>query len=332
MKNQAEFIRYLESRKADVSQIALSLEVVDGFERYLGQTHLPFPPEDPMELTRFSELAIAGKTDAFDRLVALARYCRFQGYTAGLTHVLTLLGTSGVLESIEERAKALLGDEVSELRLETLEKPPLGSGYDRFPEAIRQLLERFEAKLSTQTCHRILAGNHHKLPLSHFEEDKRVYAEQGIDGYLKWRHQSMLHSMEESVRNQTVWYEQVITPEVLEFVSRNQEIQSGVRDGNTVYVTKIPYHPGAYLTETDPLKKRHLACHCPFVRNAILDPDKPVSDTWCYCTGGYEKLPFDVIFGRDLDVEVLETVLGGSLRCRFAITLPESAVPGASPV
>jgi hypothetical protein len=43
----------------------------------------------------------------------------------------------------------------------------------------------------------------------------------------------------------------------------------------------------------------------------------------CNCSAGYEKLPWDVILGEPVKVEVLESVLAGNNRCLFAITIPK---------
>jgi len=119
-----------------------------------------------------------------------------------------------------------------------------------------------------------------------------------------------------------IWFEQKITPEVLEFVKNNQEICTGVRLDNWIYLTKIPYAPSQYLEETDSTMKRYYACHCPLVRSSFLDKKIDIPDVFCYCSAGYEKLRFDVIFEEPVEVEVIESVLKGDIRCRFAIRIP----------
>lgn len=43
----------------------------------------------------------------------------------------------------------------------------------------------------------------------------------------------------------------------------------------------------------------------------------------CHCSAGFTKLPWDVIFQEDTEVEVLETVLGGGERCVFSMRIPK---------
>ena len=108
----------------------------------------------------------------------------------------------------------------------------------------------------------------------------------------------------------------------------NQELLSGVRQGDRIYMTKIPYAPKDWLVEKDPLRRRYLACHCPLARESIISGRERVSGTWCYCSAGFEKLLFDVVFGEEVEAEVLESVLAGDGRCRFAITIPEKYLKG----
>jgi hypothetical protein len=80
-----------------------------------------------------------------------------------------------------------------------------------------------------------------------------------------------------------------------------------------------------FLAETDPTLKRYYACHCPWVREAIKSGDVPLFPDFCYCSAGFHKKPWEVIFRRPLRADVLESVLRGGSRCRFAIHLPDEA-------
>ena len=51
--------------------------------------------------------------------------------------------------------------------------------------------------------------------------------------------------------------------------------------------------------------------------------DAAVPPVFCNCSAAFSKKPWEVIFGQPLKAEVLETILQGDSRCRFAIHLPE---------
>jgi hypothetical protein len=59
-------------------------------------------------------------------------------------------------------------------------------------------------------------------------------------------------------------------------------------------------------------------CLCPTVeaQNA-----KTITPTYCWCSVGYVKEMHDRVFGRPVNVELVQSVLMGQKRCRFRITL-----------
>jgi len=124
-------------------------------------------------------------------------------------------------------------------------------------------------------------------------------------------------------REGELFFAQEITDEVVAFVKQEQDFESGVREANIIYVSKIPYNAKRYLAENDPTLKRYYACHCPWAREAIKNEDVLLNAVFCNFSGGYHKKPWEVIFGQTLQVEVLKSALKGDLRCRFAIHLPE---------
>lgn len=52
-------------------------------------------------------------------------------------------------------------------------------------------------------------------------------------------------------------------------------------------------------------------CYCSCVKRI----DKRLPELWCYCTLGYTKKMFEHVFGREVDVELMESVKTGGSRC-----------------
>ena len=94
-----------------------------------------------------------------------------------------------------------------------------------------------------------------------------------------------------------------------------------VREGSTIIETKQPARPQAYADAADPREKRAAACFCPIVRQAIL-ADADLSATWCHCGAGWFTQLWGGIFGQAVQVDVVETVLDGSERCVFRVSIP----------
>ena len=55
---------------------------------------------------------------------------------------------------------------------------------------------------------------------------------------------------------------------------------------------------------------------------AANESDEPVSPEFCRCSAGFVAQMWEKAFDCALEVEVLETALGGADRCRFAIRIP----------
>jgi hypothetical protein len=108
---------------------------------------------------------------------------------------------------------------------------------------------------------------------------------------------------------------------VKEVVNRGWGL-AGVRKGDTIIATKIPKSGSLveYFEETDPDRKRRLYCHCPIVRDSI-GADPSISATYCYCGAGFYKAIWEYILEEPVDVDVLESVLGGGDVCRIAVRL-----------
>jgi len=186
------------------------------------------------------------------------------------------------------------------------------------------IIDRLNTELPNVTCKKILTWNYHRIPTESFKEKKdRFEKSDTIDEYLMNEHKTFIEELKSCIKEEKLWYEQKITPAVLRFVQNNQEICTGVRQSNKIYLTKIPYDPKQYLEENDPNLKSYYACHCPLVRSALLEGKIKISPNFCYCSSGYEKLVFDVIFEESVEVDLLESVLNGDNRCRFAIKIPK---------
>ncbi len=93
------------------------------------------------------------------------------------------------------------------------------------------------------------------------------------------------------------------------------------REGNVIYVTKIPHDPKGFQEAKDAAHKRASYCHCALIRPAILN-GTPVSSTFCLCGSGWYKSLWEGVLGKPVRVEIVEAVGQGAERCTFAIHLP----------
>ena len=324
---EKEFREYLREREQGDAQIEKDVEAVRGFEGELEAEGNAIESATLDDLREYLALLVSRRENSLDRLVALARYFYATDRNDLYIYFTSILGGRTVLPSISARLESLVDEETMKRVFDGVEMPPLGSPPENIPYVTQRLMERLQEELPPEIYRRVLAGNHHRIPLEAFDGLKKLYEEsESIDEFLRKRHGRAVADLEEHLAEGKVWYEQEITPRVVEFVRGNQEVLGGVRRGDKIYFTKIPYDPDAYLGEEDPVMKRYHACHCPLARSSIITGEPEVSPEWCYCSGGYGKLPFETVFGEKLDVELLESVLAGDPRCRFAVTMPEGKV------
>lgn len=290
---------------------------------------------DAVDLQRLSDLTpqqldghiiIWRDTPEFTQEVFLgvARYMRLMQFNQQYVHLLKYWGGVGVIDSILTQLTEQEGQEMAQTLKDTLNLPKFGQTPEELPIPTQQFIEALESLLPKDRLISVMAGNHHGIPREVFLEEKAFYeAAHSLDAYLADLQVRKIAELQHHCDTQTVWYEQTITQAVVDFANSNQEIMSAVRVGDKLYATKIPYDPDNYLKTTDPQMKAYYACHCPFVRESILNPpvDGPISENWCYCSGGFAKYPFEVIFERPLTVKLLNSALKGDAFCRFEISL-----------
>lgn len=318
-----EFRKYLQERKLSVENADFSVSAVREFEEYLEEKGTSFESAGLGVLKEYVSLLIEEGKNSMDRLVAIARYCNLARKNEYYVYFASILGARNVLPDLGERLATIAGEETRTKVFQGFELPPLGSPQENYPRLTRMIVDRMEAELPSETCKKILTWNYHRVPAEAFKEKKERFEKaDSIDEYLKDEHKRFIEELKGLMKEWRIWYEQEITPEVLEFVMGNQEICTGVRHGERIYLTKIPYAPKQYLKEKDSTLKRYYACHCPLARSAIRDRKTKISPMFCYCSGGFEKLGFDVILGEPVEAELLESALKGDMRCRFAIKIP----------
>ena len=326
MKN-TEYTEFLRSRNIDSCEIDTALDHVSEFEEYIARAGGDI---DSVRLASvkeyFSEL-IKDEENTMLRFRDLARYFYITGQSEVYIYIISTISGREVFESISEKLESQKGTECRNTVFGDLDLPPPGSPPDTYPANTCLLVNRL-MELGSDACHDVLADNHHGIPHESFQNHLQWFKESSsIDDFLKRVHTERINVLQQHLDEGKVWFEQEITPEVIELVKGNQEILSAVRDGDYLYVTKIPYSPNEWLKEKDSLMKRYYACHCPLAREAIIMNGPEIPIDWCYCSGGFVKLMFDVVFGCSTEVEVLESVLAGDQVCRFRISLPQSMIP-----
>ena len=305
--------------------IQAHIRIVKEFEAFLKRKNKSkdFNNATVDDLQSFVQYSMKDGKNTWDNFLALLRYARFVKNKEAEVALLELLDGSGVLENLSNTLKQSVGESKHKEIFEGIELPPLGTPSKDKPKITKMFMERLEAKLGEEMSREILSSGPHAGPKEHYLPERKKFLEsKGIDDFLEKRHKEYVDELEKHMKEKTLYFTQEIDAEVLKYVRNTPTCQNGVREGNIIYVTKIPYMAKRYLQEKDPKKKRYYYCHCPWVREAIKS-DVKISPNFCFCSAGFEKRPWDVIFDQSVKADVVETVLKGGLICKFAIHIPK---------
>ncbi len=259
----------------------------------------------------------------FDKLIGLLRYSRFIGNRAMELELLVTLDGVDVLGKLVEAAKGHLGKKDHERMFAGFETPSLGTPHKEMPAFTQEFMSRLMKGTDRETWRAILlTGVHAGPPEAYAEEKEMLRGSKDVDEYLAKRRQQLIDLLEEHFRSGTLFYTQEIDDLSLEFVRNDPEVAGGVRKGDSIYQTKVPYMMKEYLREKDPTMRRYYYCHCPLARESILT-GATIPRDFCYCSAGYEKMPYEVAFGVPVKTTVLKSVLWGDDVCRFRMEIPE---------
>jgi len=307
-----------------IEKIETSVESVKRARRYLEERGITLSKGSVDDFRRYVAHLVSHSENSYDELASVARYINLLGMNDVSIYYSSILGGASVLPSIRERLSRIAGEDLCDRVFSQVSQPPLGSEASAYPSATKQLMDRLRDELPREGYRLVLAGNHHRISDQAFAEQKKWLEEMGdVDAWLTRVHDAAVTELEGHLINNRIWYEQVITQDVVDLVKEDQEILSGVRVGDWIYTKKIPFFPQAYIDEKNPRLKRYYMCHCPLAREAILSGDPRIPSDWCYCSAGYAKFRYDVVFGEETEVEMLESVLSGSDKCRFRVRIPE---------
>jgi hypothetical protein len=322
--NEKGFREYCLQRNVKEETIEAHIGVVRAFEAFLEKKHgnRNFRSASPDDMQSFVESLVDDGTNTIDSFGALIRYANFVHKRELVAFLFGFLEGFGALERLSETLEQTLGENTRDRIFEGLTLPPLGTDPKDKPKVTKKIMERLEATLDEKTLKEVLSSGLDVGPKEWYLPLRRKFLEsQNIDSFLRKRHQDAVELLEKHSREKLMFYAQEIDDEVVEYVRSNPEVMGGVRDGDRIYETKIPYMTKKYLREKDEKLKRYHACHCAWVREAIKS-DLQISPNFCYCSAGYHKRPWDIIFDQPVQADVVQSVLKGDSVCRFAIHVP----------
>ena len=318
MNQELFYNRYKKFNESD-EQIRQSIQTILMYEDFIKKK---VEESSINDIKNYSKYLVDRKLNVYNNYIHLARYFYYIDYKEHYIHMTKYFNSYGVLENIIDRITLYEKDSKKDSIIKDIKLPEFGTDSEDLPSKVEQFMGTLNKHLDRKTCNKILAGNNHHIPKESFNKERQYYEKSSsLEDYLKERHERKIQELQEHLDQNKVWFEQIITKEAIDYVKGNQEILSGVLEDDKLYITKIPYDINNFLNATDETLKRYYACHCTFVRENIRSKKANLPKEWCYCSGGFAKYPFEIIFDQQLDIKLLNTPLDGDSFCRFEIDL-----------
>ena len=182
-----------------------------------------------------------------------------------------------------------------------------------------------EDRIGEEKTIELLSPCLHGRPVEPIKRDREDFLKiKDIDKFLELKKKEFIQRLQKHRDEGTLEYAQYVDDEVIEYVKNSRTITPGVREGDKIIVTKIPYQMQKFLNTEDEMMKRYYSCYCAWVRGAIKKgEEKEISANFCHCSAGFFKQYWDIIFDQSVKVEPIDTPLTGALECKFAVHIPQ---------
>lgn len=326
MKKQ-EYRAYLQGQGIPEEAIESQMAIVGHFVDFLTDLGLKetTATAGKEEVEKFARQLIAEGRNTLENFSLLRDYTGWLGDRRLYVALIEVMDCHNALEVLADEIEKRHGLSVRD-RVFSEPLPRRGAAEVERCAYTRAMMDQMAQQMTPEEARGAWFQVQHGIPAAAWRQrdmaDKKQYEQcASIDEFLDLKRQERDALLTRLRDEHKLWYTVEIDDEVLEFVKSDPEMEVGRREGDRIYISKIPYNAVRYLHETDPRTKRYYACHCPLLRQAILD-DQPVSLDACNCSLGHAS---HYLAGLDLELkgEVLESAIKGDPRCRFVFYLPD---------
>jgi hypothetical protein len=321
-----EYREYLQRQRIPDDAIEKQVAIIGDFVNFLTDLGLKETSASAgkEEVDKFARQLIAAGRNTLENFSLLRDYADWLGHRKLVVTLIELMDCHNAMEVLADEIEARHGQEVRE-RIFPEALPPLGAGEKERCAYTRTITERMAQQITPEQARAAWFQVQHGIPADVWRQsdlaDREMYRQCGsIDEFLDLKRRERDTLLTRLRDEDKLWYTVVINDQVLEFIRRNIEMEAGRREGDKIYITKVPYNAIRYLHATDAKMKRYYACHCPLVREAILQ-DQPISPDVCNCSLGHAS-HYLAGLDQELKGEVLESAVKGDTRCRFVFYLP----------
>ncbi|MFW9971571.1 MAG: hypothetical protein ACFFDF_15355 [Candidatus Odinarchaeota archaeon] len=322
---EKEFLSFLLKNNVNESQATIFISRLNDFNTFLNKKNCDIDSISSGEILTYTKNLVETNNDTvLDLLKALINYAEFIKKYDYIVEVIDIAESYNAMDNLYERVSEQYGKKVQNEIFENIKIPALGTDPEKKPEFTKIIMKRLKEKIGEEKTIELLKPCLHGRPGS-IEKDREDFLRlNDLDQFLKLKKQELIERLQKHQREGTLEFAQYIDEEVIEFVKNTPTINPGIRKGDKIIESKLPYQTKKHLLAKDKRMKGYYSCYCPWIRGAIKNAtEKELFSHFCYCSAGYTKKYWDIIFDQSVEVEPIETPLTGGLLCTFAIQIPK---------
>jgi hypothetical protein len=320
--NETAFRKYLSERKISPEQATTFINCLEAMQKFQKTDNIDSLPKGT--ILQYTEHLVDVNPDAvLDTLRALINYGNFIKNYDYVAEALDIAEAYTAMDNLYDRVAEQFGETVRDEIFANIELPPLGVDPEPKFEVTKHVMKRLENTLGEDKTIELLAPCLHGRDVGPKAREDFLRLND-IDAFLEEKHQVVIDRFRQHMKDGTLEWAQYVDEDVVDYVENTPTISPGIREGDKIISTKVPYQIKAMLETKDPRMKRYYVCYCPWVRGAIKNgTEDEISPNFCHCSAGFTKLYWDIIFDQPVKVKPIETALTGALHCKFAIQIPK---------
>ena len=322
---EEEFAQYLTVKGRTKEQITVIINQLRQYQEFLQKKDVVIDSIPKGMILEYTEHLVKKGKSALELINALYNYAYFIKKYDYVVEIIDIIESYSAMESLKQRIAEKISKEISDEVFENIIIPPVGANPEKKPSITKIVMKRLEEKIGEEKTIEILAPCLHGRPIEPIEKDREDFLRlNDIDKFLEVKKKEFIERLEKHNKEGTLEFAQYVDDEVVKYVRDHPTMTPGIRDGDKIIVSKIPYQIKKHLNAKEDKMKRYYSCYCTWVRSAIKNgEEKEISANFCHCSAGFFKIYWDIIFDQSVKVVPIDTPLTGALECKFAVNIPE---------
>ena len=324
--DEEAFEKFMQKNNTEQKQVKEFITRLQEFLEFLKKDELSMDSIPEGKIVEYTEmLANKGEEIILDFLRAIINYANFSKKYDYIIEVIDIVEGYNAMDNLYTRIAEQINEDIRDEIFKDITIPVLGIHPDKKPDFTKEIMKRMEDRIGEEKTIELLSPCLHGRPVEPIKRDREDFLKiKDIDKFLELKKKEFIQRLQKHRDEGTLEYAQYVDDEVIEYVKNSRTITPGVREGDKIIVTKIPYQMQKFLNTEDEMMKRYYSCYCAWVRGAIKKgEEKEISANFCHCSAGFFKQYWDIIFDQSVKVEPIDTPLTGALECKFAVHIPQ---------